>query len=262
MTQPPSRWYKRFNRQPRQPSTGDQAVRLICLPYAGGSATFFREWAERLPADIELIAAQYPGRQDLFTEPHIPQLELLVHRLLAELQPCLSGRFALFGHSMGAAIAFELAVELERQGRPTPVRLFLSGVEAPQRARTQQLDQYSDGELVAEIERWSSPGTELYRHPDLGPILIEALRADFALIEAYHRKRQATGMVSVPVTAIVGDADPLCAVPDVLAWNELTTGSFDLQVLPGGHFYLVDQQPNVLELITDTLRGYQPMAAR
>ena len=115
----------------------DARLRLFCLPYAGGGASFYRPWIERLAPDVHVHPVQLPGREARLREHAFERIEPLIASLADVLGAHLDRPFALFGHSMGALIAFELARELRRRQAPVPVRLLVSGHPAPQLPRSE-----------------------------------------------------------------------------------------------------------------------------
>ena len=119
-------WIKRSGHYPQT------CFRLFCFPYAGGGASIFRTWPERLPPDIEVCAIQLPGREDRFGEPTFENLSSVIDVLADVLCPYTDFPFAFFGHSLGALISFELTRRLRRQKTPCPMQLFVSGHRAPQ----------------------------------------------------------------------------------------------------------------------------------
>src|SRR5205085_9026436 len=116
----------------------DAALRLLCLPYAGGAADIFRSWANVFPPTIEVCPIQLPGRGGRLLEPPFTNLSLLVETLTSELLPYLDKPFALFGHSMGAIIVFELARQLRSKKINEPLHLFVSAWRAPQIPRRER----------------------------------------------------------------------------------------------------------------------------
>src|SRR3712207_5548265 len=120
------------------PAPGD-AVRLVCLPHAGGSASFFFPVSKLLTPAVEVLAIQYPGRQTRRHEPGIDSIPVLADEIFAALRHLDDRPLALFGHSMGAVLAYEIALRMRRANLPSPVRLFASGRRAPSRYRDEQV---------------------------------------------------------------------------------------------------------------------------
>lgn len=236
----------------RRPHPGsDDGVRLLCLPHAGGSATFYRPLAAALSPHVSAYAVQYPGRQDRRLEPCIESIDELADALHAALGDWLRTPVALFGHSMGATLAFELALRMERSGGRGPVALFLSGRRAPSRFRADTVHLRDDDGIIAELAALSGTEPELLEDPDIRAMVLPALRGDYRAIETY--RGGARDSVSSPVTALAGEHDDRVAVDDVAAWERHTTGEFGLRTYPGGHFFLNDHIPGIAELVVKQL---------
>ncbi|WP_327065626.1 alpha/beta fold hydrolase [Kitasatospora sp. NBC_01250] len=240
-------WIRRFHQAP------DAKVRLLCLPHAGGSASFYFPVSAALSPQIEVLSVQYPGRQDRRLEPSIGTITELadqVHRVLGALD---DRPLALFGHSMGAVLGFELARRLEAEGR-VPAALFVSGRRGPATHRAEFVHQRDDDGLVGELKTLSGTNTALLGDEEILRMILPAIRNDYRAIETYERPPG--GPLSCPIVTLIGDDDPKSTVDEAKVWAEETTGDFSLRVFPGGHFYLAAQQRAVLGEITDRLRPY------
>jgi pyochelin biosynthetic protein PchC len=240
----PDPWLRRFH-----PSPG--APQLVCFPHAGGAATVYHGLSAELAGRVQVVAVQYPGRQDRFGEAARTAIE----ELAEPVAEALAGRDrppALFGHSMGALVAFEVARLLHAAGRP-PVALHVSGRLPPQLPDVEALRERTDEQVVAELGRLGGTNQDVLANRSLLEMVLPAIRADY---QALRRYRLRPGPVlACPVVALTGDSDPLVTVEQQLGWQDHTTGPFDLRVYPGGHFYLFDHQPALGELLAARIAG-------
>lgn len=222
----------------RTPRPGAR-VRLYCFPYAGGGASAYRGWQAALPAAIEVWPVQPPGREGRLHEPAFTDAVPLVEALAADLEhdPGGGGPFALFGHSMGSLLAYELARTLARQGRPGPVHLFVSAHRAPQQPPPDDsIHGLPEAEFRARLRRLNGTPEEVLEHPELMELLGPLLRADFALNETYgHRDGPP---LPCPLTAFGGTADPEVTPDDLRLWADRTAARFRVHLYPGDHFFL------------------------
>ncbi|WP_199434073.1 thioesterase II family protein [Qaidamihabitans albus] len=226
-------WLRRYRPAERP------ALRLVCFPHAGGSAQFYRPWALRLPPAVEVVAVQYPGRAERAREEFCPDLRTLAVAVARALDTELAGGtappLALFGHSLGAAVAFEVALARSRRGDP-PAHLLVSGRPEPTWPGRRHLA--DDDTLWADACGLGGTPEELVDDPAVRAMALPPMRADYRLSETYVGDEGAT--VDCPVTAYGGRDDPEVDPASMQAWAARTTSSdFTLRVLPGDHFFLV-----------------------
>ena len=212
------------------------AHRLFCFPYAGGSASVFRQWSELLPSSVEVCGIQPPGRENRISEKPISDVHELVKRLLPSLAPWLDKPFAFYGHSTGALVAFELVRELRRQQMPLPLHLVVSGARAPHIPEPSPLHHLPKEEFIRELRRFAGTPEAVLEHRELMEIYIPILRADLTIEESYILKEEMP--VTTPVTAFYGFEDAEAPKSVMVPWKQYTTGSFDLIGLQGGHFFI------------------------
>ncbi|WP_433240257.1 thioesterase II family protein [Streptosporangium sp. CA-135522] len=238
-------WLRSFHPRPRA------TTRLICFAHAGGSATAYRDWSAPLPESAELYGVQLPGRADRFGEPMPESLAALVVAITEAMLPLLDRRFALFGHSMGAVVAYEVTRMLEARGIG-PVRLFVSGTVPPHEAgERRKVSQYDDDRLLAELTRLGGTELEIFSHHAMRELIFPYVRGDFRLLEN-HRHRPGPPL-RTPVSAFVGDADPVVTPAQAKSWETLTASDFSLTIFPGDHFYLQPQRERVVAEIVRRL---------
>ncbi|MFD5653609.1 thioesterase II family protein [Streptomyces sp. NPDC127039] len=216
--------------------------RLVCFPHAGGSPYFFRGWGKALHG-LEVHAVCYPGRAERFGEPHATALVPAARQIAAELLAVDDARpLALFGHSMGATVAYEVARALEAAGR-TVDHLFASGARAPQLhvPDAAAAAAWDEAAVVRTLTELGGTDPELLDNPAFLDLVVPYIGADFRMLSAYGRGPARP--LCCPVTALVGTEDPRVTEEQTAAWREVTRGPFRLRTLPGGHFYLEQDPP-------------------
>ncbi|WPZ32671.1 alpha/beta fold hydrolase [Thalassobaculum sp. OXR-137] len=244
--------------RPAQPRP-DAALRLFCLPYAGGGASIYRTWGEALPDWLEVCAVQLPGREERIGEPAFRQVDRLLPVLLDRLRPHLDRPYALFGHSMGAVIAYETARALEAEGGG-PVHLIVSGQRAPHlplnRPPSYHLSEPAFQERLRVLNGTPAP---VLQEPELMKMVLPLLRCDFELSETYRRQRAEP--LACPITALGGRDDGEVDPAGVEAWRETTRGPAEIRMFAGDHFFLHGQRRVLLDTVARCLRGHAPVAA-
>ncbi|MFD4629436.1 thioesterase II family protein [Streptomyces sp. NPDC058284] len=245
-------WIRCFHPAP------DAGTRLVCFPHAGGSASAYRPLSAAVTGVVEPLVVQYPGRQERMREPFAERADEVVDAVLGALPGWADGApTALFGHSMGALLAFETARRMTAEGRP-PAALFVSGRQAPSlpprpASARRPVSEMSDRELVEDMRTLSGTADVLLSSPDLLEMILPPVRADYRLLDGHvHRSGPP---LDCPVVAMAGDADPRVGVENVRAWESETRGSFAFHVLAGGHFFLDDHLPYVTDVVAGSLRG-------
>lgn len=237
-------WIRRYHPAP------DARSRLVCLAHAGGAASYFFPVSRTLSPDIEVLAVQYPGRQDRRTEPFVETIDALADQVTAVLGDSTDRPIALFGHSMGAILGFEVARRLEAAG-VTPEALFVSGRRAPSTHRGETVHLRDDAGILAEVKSLSGTDARVMDDDELVRMALPAIRNDYKAIETYaYRSGPKLGC---PIHAMVGEADPKASVDEVRAWGEHTDAGFELDVFPGGHFYLDKHATAVLNKIAGAM---------
>jgi medium-chain acyl-[acyl-carrier-protein] hydrolase len=238
------------------------SLRLFCFPYAGGNAQAFRGWQRYFLPDIDLCLVHLPGRGKRIDEPMFTRLDLLVQTvanlITSEPQP----PYALFGHSMGALISFELTRELRRRHFASPRRLFLSGRGAPN-GTSREVPRFNLPEeaFVEEVRRLNGTPQELLDLPESRNLLLPVFRADFEMVDTYEYHPEEP--LSCPITVYGGLQDADASVDTLRAWEEHTSAGCNQRVFPGDHFFIHDARAgfvdlfrrDVLKTLHDPVRG-------
>src|ERR1043165_202661 len=248
---PASRWFPY-----RQPGAAP-ALRLFCFPYAGGTAMVYRSWAAALPAGVEVMAVQLPGRGARLLEEPLHRIGDVVRAVVPVLLPFLDCPFAFFGYSMGALVAFETARALRAMQQALPEKLFVAACRGPQReaARNTRRHYLPLPELIAELERLNGTPREILNDPAALECFLPALRADFEVVDTYVY--QAAGPLACPIQAF-GGVDDDVSVEDLSAWGDHTSSGFSLEMLDGDHFFILQSAEALLERVR---RALAPLTA-
>ena len=247
------RWLLRLQQNP------DPELRLFCLPYAGGSASVYRQWHRLVPSGIEICAVELPGRGRRMGEPAFQFLAPLVRALAGAIEPVLDRPFALFGHSMGGLIAFELARWLQELGGPQPRRLFVSATSAPgPRLADPPVHHASDAEVRNRLRSLNGTPRELLEDDELMDLMIPIVRTDFSVVETHEH---GAGLpLDVPIT-VFGGLDDRTVRPAALAgWRAQSTAGSRLRLFPGDHFFLHAAAADIVSTIMEDLDLGVPVA--
>jgi surfactin synthase thioesterase subunit len=220
-------------------------LRLFCFPYAGGGASAFRGWPAALPAEIETLAVQPPGREGRFREAAHRSLPELVAATAEGLAPFLDVPFAFFGHSLGALVGFELARLLRRRGLG-PQRLLVSACRAPQRPDPHPpLRGLADADFVREVRRrYDAIPEEIAANAEMLDLLLPTLRADFESFETYDYA--ALPPLACPISCFGGTGDHFATQAELQDWRAQTAGAFQLRLYDGGHFFAQQHEAALL----------------
>jgi medium-chain acyl-[acyl-carrier-protein] hydrolase len=230
------------------PSRSRKLGRLFCLPFAGGGALAYYRWPSLISAGFEVARVHLPGRETRLREPLFTRLASLVDTLVEELIPWIDGPFAIYGHSMGALLAFELARELRRRYSLSPVHLFVSGYRAPQLPPSElPFSHLPDADFINRIRQYGGVPDLIAQNEELMEIFLPILRADLEMAETYVYREEPP--LECPLTAFGGLSDPKVDREKIIAWDKHTSMGFSAHFFPGGHFFLHDSEPLVLNQI-------------
>lgn len=228
------------------------AVNLFCFPYAGGSAAVFNTWRNHLPRFVNQYAIQLPGRDERFDEPMVRDPREVVAALYREMVPLLGEHYAIFGHSLGALLSFELIRKLRDNGHPEPVVYFPSGRHAPQLLhREPVIHALPEAQFIEELKKYGGTPQVLLEHPALMELYLPRLRADFQVSETYVYR--CAPKLGCPIFAFGGLGEGNESQEDLQAWGEQTTGPFAHHSIRGNHFFMHSAEQEVVELIVRRL---------
>jgi surfactin synthase thioesterase subunit len=241
-----------------------EGITLVCFHHAGGSATAFHDWERALPVGVALHAVTLPGRDLRAGEPAHRDVRRLVEQLDGELDPLLARAHVVFGHSMGALVAYRLVQRRLARGARPPEAYFAAAYGAPHLARSViagvDLETVDDLELARWLHAFGGLPTELLDRPEWLRLLLGPVRADLRVC-ASHRYTPAPPL-PVPVHVFGGARDPLVSLEDLYAWRAHAAGGFRLTVLDGGHFLVQDRAAGLLPALLRQLAAVPVVRAR
>jgi surfactin synthase thioesterase subunit len=233
---------------------------LLCCPHGGGALQAYHPWSEILD-DVELIGLDLPGRGARLMEPPYRSVLEVVEDLLEPYRAVVSRPCVLFGHSVGALIAFELARRLQARGLPGPVALVVSAHRAPHLpAEPRTAHRLSDDEILQQLRRLGGTPAELLVHPELLALVLPALRADFEMHERY--RHVAGPPLEIPLVAFGGQDDDEVGLAGLRAWSRHGAAGFLCRVFPGDHFYVESQRHPLLRELRALLSQLDANAER
>jgi|TARA_R110002072_G_scaffold136308_4_gene278728 surfactin synthase thioesterase subunit len=237
---------------------GDVAAvrRLFIFPFAGGASVFYRPWAPLFPADLEVNFVMLPGRESRFGEPAFTSMAALIEELLPALEAQLDDRpFAFFGHSMGAAIAYELALRLQENGK-LPQALFVSGRRPPGAPRqTPAIYHLPDAQFLDALRKLGGTPEEVLQNQDLLELFLPLLRADFQVSDTHAPTGQ--GTLRCPLEVFGGSRDPEASLECLAGWRARGADDVEITAFEGNHFFLSEHRQAIIERIAARLRQGQ-----
>jgi medium-chain acyl-[acyl-carrier-protein] hydrolase len=249
-------WIIRSNRAPLT------SAKLFCFPYAGVGPSVFQAWrAEVESQGVELCLIQLPGREARFHEVPARSIAEAALGAARAIAPILNGPYLMYGHSLGAKIAFETTRELRRMGQPEPAHLFVTASQAPHLPWNHPpMRHLGHAAFINEVQlRYNGIPRQLLEDREALELYVKALRADVEMVETYRYAPEEA--LVCPITVFGGLDDATVTLAELEDWRRQTRGSFQLAMLPGGHFFLNAARPRLIEAIGEAARrSGQPAA--
>jgi pyochelin biosynthesis protein PchC len=222
-------------------------VRLVCFPHAGGASSYFSALAKVLPAELDVLGVQYPGRQERRRDRLLETVAELADAAAESLARHRDRPMVLFGHSMGAIVAFEVAQRIEADGRLRLLGVIASGRRAPSVCDDPRaIHLRDDHRILNEIRELGGTESPLLEDPEIVQMIMPVLRSDYKAIETYGTT--STTLAS-PIRAYIGIRDPRVHIEQAERWGQHTTADFRIRTFPGDHFYLSSQIPTLKEAL-------------
>ncbi|MGM2841797.1 thioesterase II family protein [Bacillus cereus group sp. Bce002] len=227
-------------------------VKLICLPYAGGSARVYSKWVYMLDNRIEVVCPELAGRGKRFNEPYYKNLKEAVDDIYKNIRSIInSGPYALFGHSMGSLLTFELYYKLKEEGHCEPEAIFFSGKAAPNIPIKEKVHLYSEEQILEKISSLGGTPREVLDNKDILNLYLPIIKADYKIIETYEYKNKSS-LINSPCNILYGSEDDI-ALEELLEWENHTFDMPKFYKIYGGHFFIKNQENMVINLLNQIL---------
>lgn len=225
---------------------------LVCFPFAGGGASAYNGWKKNLDDIVGVCPVQLPGREDRIMEHPYQDMEQLIEDVVAELGKVEDEKIYLMGHSMGGKIAYEVAKKLEEKEKPVEM-LMVSGSRVPHIPESNPIYHLPDSQFISELKRFEGMPEEIMENKELMNFFLPMLRADFEMDETYYT--QDTVSLKCPIVALGGSLDAEANEEDISMWKDYTTGTFEYKIFEGGHFFIKQQEKEVMDFVREKIEG-------
>jgi len=237
-----TKWFRTFKPNP------NAQIRLVCFHHSGGSASAYFRWLQYISSNIELIACQFPGREDRFTEPLINRFEEVISKLSEEFDLYKDKPFFVFGHSLGALVGFEFINAIKINYSIHPSYFIVSAARAPHLTyKRLSLSQLDDVALIERLKKYNGINQDILCNSDLSNLFLPIIRSDFQLLESYNY--HPSEPLQCDILALFGVDDQTVNPEDIHAWSIYTKGKFDHLSFPGEHFFLKDHEKTILQIL-------------
>lgn len=229
-------------------------MKLLCFPYAGGSSIKFLSWKKYLDG-IEVVAVDPPGRGRRMGEPLCQTIEEMVDDVKKQVVDLVQPKeeYAVYGHSMGTLLVYELLHKLLEDGFHMPVHVFLSGKNAPYIPYKKPVSHLSESEFIKKIVDMGGVFPNFFDYPMMRKVYLSTFRTDFRAVETYHHKTEKRQPLPVDVTFFYAISDSIIGKKSVKQWANYITGFFNLRYFSGGHFFFLGQEEKVSHTIKEIL---------
>ncbi|WP_045520445.1 thioesterase II family protein [Clostridium sporogenes] len=224
--------------------------RLFVFPYAGGGASVFRNWQKEFK-DINVFAAQYPGREDRIAEDPIKNFHELLQEIFLSIIDFIpeNNNYYFFGHSLGTKIIYELALKLKKEKNTVPRRIIVAGGRAPCFKEMNPIYNLNDEEFIKELKRFSGTPEKILANNELMNIFLPMLRADFEIDEKYENK--VIEKLDCSILGLMGTEDSELTLDELMKWSEYTNKDFNCKKIEGGHMFINTNYIQVINCIKE-----------
>ncbi|MBU3112548.1 thioesterase II family protein [Clostridium lacusfryxellense] len=226
---------------------------LFCLPYAGGSEAIYYKWKKELNTSIKLIPISLKGRGKRFNEDFYESIEEAVDDIFLNIKDKIVNEdYAIYGHSMGSLLGYELYYKISKLKLRKPTHIFFSGYKAPSIIRKREdTCNLSDSDFMKKIMELGGTPEELMNNQEIFKMFLPIIRSDFKMLETYtYKKREAK--IECDVSILNGKQDTI-NLKEILDWKNHVCRGFNIYNFEGNHFYINNNIENITNIINDTL---------
>ncbi|MEM1323015.1 MAG: alpha/beta fold hydrolase [Bacteroidota bacterium] len=228
-----------------------QKINLFCLPFAGGSKYAYRAFEEKAPLNVNMIPLDIPGRGLRMAEPSLDDLREIARDVLQQIRSRLSEPYAIYGHSMGTMIGFELVHLIIKEGLPAPLHLFFTGGGGPSAREDDDPKHLMDRPtFIKAIKELGGMPEEILANDEMLEFFVPILQTDFKAVETYAYIERPP--LNIPIDVFIGEDEDI-SLEEAQAWEKESSLPIDLQQFPGHHFFIFEYVDQILEHIANKL---------
>lgn len=232
-----------------------EKITIFFLPFAGGSKYSYNQFKQLAPSWMKVLPLDLPGRGSRFQEELLSNVDDVVDDLFRQIKDYTNEPYAIYGHSMGATLAYLVTRRVIEEGHNAPLHLFLTGSSGPASGRKRKVrSTLPKQEFIEEVQTMGGSPDEVLKDASLMEFFEPILRSDFKVLESY--KHTPKTPLNIPITIIIG-ADEEITEEEGRAWQKETAKPIDFRVMPGNHFFILDAYKDILYLISSKLRMLQ-----
>lgn len=226
-------------------------INLFCFPFAGASFYAYKPFEKYLPNHIRVVGIDLPGHGRRMREPLLTDIKEMVRDIWAIIKDDLNFPYAFYGHSLGTLLAYELTVRVIRQGKPLPLRLFLSGRAGPSVSKNRDVYLLPKAEFIKKVTEYDGTPGEVIQSAELMDLMEPILRADFRAVGTY--RHQETSPLPMPITIMFGSDDKEVTYEEALKWQEVASDKIAFRRFTGNHFFIFEHTPEICKIIRQDL---------
>ena len=212
-------------------------LKVYCLPYAGGSKSVYNDWISKYSDVAEIVPIEYNGHGELFCEPFYNSGDEAANDICKRIMADKPENYAVFGHSMGSAIALLVVSKLEKMYSCKPKVILVGGMRPPHlKYKDEKLLHLPKDEMMKKVFSLGQTDAEIMNEPELIDILYDICCADLKIDEEIN-SAESISKLTIPMICMTGSEDDEAPEEDMREWQSYTDGSFYFKSFIGDHFF-------------------------